>query len=122
MLRSICLVSAILASGLFASACTHVRVSEVTGPDGSDWKLLTCSRLNKKCFEVAREMCPNGYYFARAKRAPAAREATPGTAASGPPPKVKTLPPQEDWDGGMYSGKSGELLVKCAEGPRVAGR
>jgi hypothetical protein len=101
-------------------ACTHVRVSDVTGPDGREWKLLSCSHMNKKCFAAAHEMCPNGYYFARAKRVP---DGSKATSAKGAPenasPKVTRLPPQEDWDGDMYSRQSGQLLVKCAERPEL---
>jgi hypothetical protein len=95
-------------------------VEDARGPGGSDWKLVSCSRLNKKCYRAVQKMCPDGYYFTRAPEA-----ASVETVAREPGPengvvKVTTLPPQESWNVGMYSKKRGKLLVRCASQPHDA--
>ena len=127
-----------LASGLFAFAlaglgCHRVVVDDVRGPDGGDWKRISCRRMDKKCYSAAAQMCPNGYYFAKAAGpSPAAvahaheddaddddvASSSGKTRASGPHPQagnVKTLPPQERWGSGMYSRHGGTILVQCAD-------
>jgi hypothetical protein len=105
---------------LVGIGCTRVRVEDARGPGGTDWKLITCSRLNKKCYRAAQKMCPDGYYFARAEEtstaATVSREPGPESGRA----KVTTLPPQESWRGGMYSKKPGKLLVRCGAPPRDA--
>ncbi len=123
-------VASVLALG--AVGCNRVRVDDVRGPDGADWKRLQCKHMDEKCYLTASRMCPNGYYFARAAGAgpavgPAVAnarddddddDATP-RASSAPRPRAgvntKTLPPQEKWGRGMYSSKRGTILVQCAE-------
>jgi hypothetical protein len=98
--------------GLVTVACTRVRVEDARGPGGTDWKLITCSRLDKKCYRAAQKLCPDGYTFTRASWEPASAEAV--THEPGPQKaKVTTLPPQESWKGGMYSRRPGKLLVRC---------
>ena len=104
-LRSLLLLSGFALFASMSVACTRVNVEDVRGPGGADWKLLTCSRLDKKCFRVAEKMCPSWYYFARAD----------GTKDVRPPGSVTKLPPQEQWSSGMYSRKRGKLFVRCAE-------
>ena len=116
-------------------ACHRVVVDDVRGPDGADWKRISCRRMDKKCYSAAAQMCPNGYYFARAAGpAPAVAthdedgdEVAPAShaRASGPSPQagnVKTLPPQERWGSGMYSKHGGTILVQCAETRATASR
>lgn len=114
-------------------ACNRVRVDDVRGPDHTDWKRISCRRMDKKCYRAAAELCPNGYYFARAEGPVRGTTtyvdddgdvvATSGgsPAASmpaAPHPRAgvnaKTLPPQERWGEGMYSRKGGTILVQCA--------
>jgi hypothetical protein len=97
---------AVIALAFFALAsvaCTRVKVQEVRGADGHDWKAISCSRMNEKCFKTAQRMCPNGYVFARE-----------GESSAGERQSVTTLPPQEEWRDEMYSKKPGKLLVRCA--------
>jgi hypothetical protein len=111
----------LVATALGTVACHRVRVEEVRGPDGSEeWKKLSCKRLDRKCYAVAKKLCPNGYYFAKnpvAVRGEPDRDEARRTSAA--PDKrgstVKTLPPQEQWGSEMYSRRRGELLVRCAE-------
>jgi hypothetical protein len=125
------------ALALSTAACNRVRVDDVRGPDGSnEWKSISCSHMNKRCFNTAAELCPNGYYFARAAGplpAAAAHVDTDGdddgdraTSRAAPHPKAgvnaKTLPPQERWGSGMYSRKRGTILVQCAEARASASR
>lgn len=113
--------------GLSSVACNRIHVDDVRGPDATDWKRISCSRMDKKCFKAAAQLCPNGYYFAKASgTVPAAvdtgvahedEDGTPAVA-SGPHLRagvnVKTLPPQERWGDGMYSRNRGAILVQCA--------
>jgi hypothetical protein len=104
-LRSVLVLSCFAFFGVTSLACgTRVKVADVRGPDGGDWKKLSCSRMNEKCFKAAERMCPNGYVFAR--------EHDPAPASADG--KVTTLPPQEEWGGEMYSKKPGKLLVRCS--------
>jgi len=112
--------------GLSSAACNRVRVEDARGPDHTDWKRISCSRMDKKCFKAAAELCPNGYYFAKESGSvPAAAdthavhidEDGEPVKASGARPagtNVTTLPPQERWSNGMYSRKRGSILVQCA--------
>lgn len=110
-------------------ACNRVRVDDVRGPDATDWKRISCRRMDKKCYRAAEQLCPNGYYFAKAAGpAPASATyvddngdavATSSRAASrAPHPQVdvnaQRLPPQERWDSSMYSRRGGTILVQCA--------
>jgi hypothetical protein len=125
----------VLGSALFgvlalsSVACNRVRVDDVRGPDGGDWKKLSCRHMDEKCYRTAAVLCPNGYYFARAAGpAPAVGpavhdvdgddESASAPRASGAQPKAgvnaKTLPPQEKWGRGMYSSQRGSILVQCA--------
>ena len=115
---------------LSSVACNRVRVDDVRGPDGADWKRLSCRHMDEKCYRTAAAMCPNGYYFARAAGpapavGPAVQEAdgdegwspaAPRASAGHPQAGVnaKTLPPQESWGSGMYSSRRGTILVQCA--------
>jgi hypothetical protein len=115
---------------LSSIACNRVRVDDVRGPDGGDWKRLSCKRMDEKCYRTAAQLCPNGYYFARAAgpapgvgpavQADADDEGAPASAphASTAHPQAgvnaKTLPPQEKWGRGMYSSQRGAILVQCA--------
>lgn len=95
-----------LSSGLVG--CGHhgapVKVKETKGPDGSaDWKQITCKRMDKKCFQAARAICPNGYVF------------TDGRPAEKGEAKTQALPPQEQWSDSMYSKKPGKLLIRCTD-------
>lgn len=131
-------LGSILTVALFASlsagsfGCNRVRVDDVRGPDGNDWKRVSCRHMDQRCFKTAAVMCPSGYYFTRADAPGAVHEAPApaassdsdddGATASAPaaaaPPEVgknaKPLPPQNQWDRGMYSHKRGTILVKCA--------
>jgi hypothetical protein len=121
--------------GSMAFACNRVRVDDVRGPDGNEWKRISCRHMDPRCYNTAHRMCPNGYFmtYADAAGAPvreapvavtaeASEEAstsesiTPGAA---PPPQVgknaKELPPQNQWSHGMYSWSRGTILVKCAD-------
>lgn len=117
--------------GLFALstvACSRVHVDDVRGPDNTDWKRVSCRRMDKKCYRAAAQLCPNGYYFAKAAgTAPAATTyvdedgvviGTKSAIPVAPHPQAgvnaKTLPPQERWGDGMYSRRGGTLLVQCA--------
>jgi hypothetical protein len=115
---------------LSSVACHHVHVDDVRGADGQDWKRVSCSRVDKRCFKVAAAMCPDGYYFARASgsiaipiAAPEASDDEGGDEPSPPragapspraPLNAQTLPPQERWGSGMYSRHRGAILVRCA--------
>lgn len=127
------------ALALSTAACNRVRVDDVRGPDGSDeWKSISCRRMDKRCFKTAAELCPDGYYFARAAGpmpvaaahvetdADADDEGDGTTARPAPHPRAgvnaKTLPPQERWGSGMYSRKRGTILVRCAEARATASR
>ena len=116
---------------LSSVACNRVRVDDVRGPDGADWKRLSCRHMDEKCYRTAAAMCPNGYYFARAAGpapavGPAVAEAegddesaaatAPRASTAHPQAGVnaKTLPPQEKWGSGMYSSRRGTILVQCA--------
>lgn len=112
--------------GLFVlptlAACNRVRVDDVRGPDRTDWKRISCRHMDKRCYRAAAALCPNGYYFAKASRSPAAPHASSSGAANhharAPHPQAgvnaTTLPPQERWGNGMYSRKGGAILVQCA--------
>lgn len=109
-LRSVMLLSFV---GAMSLACTRVKVEDVRGPGGGEWKAISCSRMNEKCFKTAERICPNGYVFARAEERSAKTVArTP--APSSEPAKVITLPPQDEWRGDMYEKTPGKLLVRCA--------
>ena len=85
---------------LLSTACgTRVKVEEARGP-GGEWKAISCSHVDKKCFDTAERMCPEGYVFAK--------EGSQGTG------EIRTLAPREEWRSGMYSKKPGKLLVRCA--------
>lgn len=110
-------------------ACNRVRVDDVRGPDATDWKRISCRRMDKKCYRAAAQLCPNGYYFAKAAgpvAAPTAYVDEDGDVLAAPSPRLPSprprvgvnaqqLPPQERWDAGMYSRKGGTILVQCAE-------
>ncbi len=134
-------LSSFLASSfLFAAlafstvACNRVHVDEVRGPDGSnEWKSISCRHMDKRCFRMAAELCPNGYYFARGAgpvpvyTAQRNADGTPVAAtAVAPHPQAgvnaKTLPPQERWGDGMYSHRGGTILVQCADVKATASR
>lgn len=113
--------------GLSSVACNRVRVDDVRGPDATDWKRISCTRMDKKCFKAAELMCPNGYYFAKASGSPGGTivetdegeiVTTPGARRTAPHPQAgvnaRTLPPQSTWGPGMYSRKRGTILVQCA--------
>jgi hypothetical protein len=111
---------------LGSAACNRVRVDDVRGPDQTDWKRISCRRMDKKCYRAAAQLCPNGYYFAKAASLPPTGGsdlgedgAASGRAATAPHPKAgvnaTTLPPQERWGDGMYSRRGGTILVQCAE-------
>lgn len=117
---------------LASTGCNRVRVDDVRGPDGADWKRLECRHMDEKCYRTAERMCPNGDHFARAAGpapavGPAVHDASDpddddeaSTArSSAPHPRAgmnaKTLPPREKWGRGMYSSKRGTILVQCAE-------
>jgi hypothetical protein len=104
-LRSVLVLFCFSFFGSSSLACgTRVKVEEVRGPQGGEWKAISCSRMNEKCFKTAERLCPNGYVFARAhETAPPNAEGT-----------VTTLPPQDEWRGDMYSKKPGKLLVRCS--------
>lgn len=106
-------------AALGASAChhRHVHVEEVRGSDGQDWKKYSCPHLDRRCFAVARSMCPNGYYFAKDPVAISSEEAHAKVDAPAAGARAKTLPPQERWGREMYSDAPGTLLVRCAEAP-----
>lgn len=114
-------VAFVALTALGASAChhRHVHVEEVRGPDGQDWKKYSCPHLDKRCFAVARSMCPNGYLFAKDPTAISSDDARAKPDASTPAPsaRAKTLPPQEKWGREMYSEAPGTLLVRCADAP-----
>jgi hypothetical protein len=107
-----------------AVACNRVKVQDVQGPDGGEWVRISCKHMDKRCFQVAANICPSGYYFAdSAGPAPNRAREVDGDdeesiRASAPHPRVgvnaKTLPPQERWSSRMYSRKSGAILVQCA--------
>lgn len=117
--------------GVSGMACSRVKVDDVRGPDGGDWKKLSCSHMDKRCYQRAAALCPNGYYFAHAAGPAPAVAASAGVSddddsdasgsvrATAPHPQAgantKTLPPQERWSSGMYSKKSGAILVQCAD-------
>jgi hypothetical protein len=131
---------AVLALSLSSMGCHRVVVDDVRGPDGADWKRVSCNHMDKRCFREAAQMCPNGYYFAKTSSpAPEVIDAPHSAGhdgedlqwssgnriSSAPDPKssnVKTLPPQETWGDGMYSRKGGTILVKCAEAKASASR
>ncbi|MBX3191439.1 MAG: hypothetical protein KF819_30875 [Labilithrix sp.] len=112
--------------GIATAACHRVRVDDVRSSDGSEWKRLSCRHLDKHCYRTAQKLCPNGYYFTRnasvhepfsgsssdnrdyAEEPSAPRQGPPAGAA------VRQLPPQEDWDRGMYSRERGAILIQCA--------
>ncbi len=126
------------ALALSTVACGRVRVDDARGPDGSnEWKSISCRHMDKRCYRKAAEICPNGYYFARAAGAISApvAAAEPGDEeanassdprAAAPPPRAgvnaKTLPPQERWGSGMYSRHGGTILVQCADARATASR
>jgi hypothetical protein len=104
------LLFAVMFLGVTTAACTHVHVDNAKGPDGGDWKQISCSRMNKKCFEEADRLCPSGYVFSRGDEARKASQ-----------PAVTTLPPREQWHDDMYSKKPGRLLVRCtSSAPKTA--
>jgi hypothetical protein len=114
-------VAALLALATSACHSHRVRVQETRGPDGATgWKRISCPHLDKKCFSVARSMCPNGYYFIKQSEwgRPAPERARERRAAESPRAGVntKTLPPEEKWGRQMYSRKPGTLVVQCASG------
>lgn len=132
-LHSLVSIAAFSLLALSAFGCNRVRVDDVRGPDGADWKRLQCKHMDERCYKTAQKMCPSGYYFARAAGpAPAVGPAVhvrseddddddvdDGAArSSAPHPRAgvntKTLPPQEQWGRGMYSSKRGTILVQCA--------
>jgi hypothetical protein len=93
--------------GVMSVACTHVKVEDAKGPDGAGWKAISCSRVDKKCFDTAERMCPDGYVFARQ-----------GSKGNG---EITPLPPRNEWHDEMYSKKPGKLLVRCASSsPKTA--
>ncbi len=125
-LRSILLVSATLVLGTMSFACNRVRVSEVRGPDGNDWKKISCRHLDSRCYRTAERMCPNGYYFAYAdasgapvREPPKAEEQEPQASGVAAPPErgknTTDLPPRSEWGHDMYSWQRGTILVKCAD-------
>jgi hypothetical protein len=127
-LPSLLAAFAFAALALSTVACNRVHVDDVRGPDGSnEWKSISCRHMDKKCFRTAEQLCPNGYYFARAA-GPLPAEAGEGAAAtssrapSPQPGNVKTLPPQERWGSGMYSRRGGTILVQCADARATASR
>jgi hypothetical protein len=115
---------------LSSAACHRVHVDDVRGPDGHDWKRVSCTRMDQRCFKVAAAMCPDGYYFARAAGSVAVpiaapevsdgedadEERAPRAGASSPRASMnaQTLPPQERWGSAMYSRRGGAILVRCA--------
>jgi hypothetical protein len=136
---SLLATASFVALALSTVACTRVRVDDARGPDGSnEWKSISCRHMDKRCFKAAADLCPNGYYFARASGPmPAAAshhdadgDDEPGdegaTSRAAPHPQAgvnaKTLPPQEGWDPGMYSRKRGTILVQCADVRATAAR
>ena len=112
--------------GTMAFACNRVRVDEVRGPDGNEWKRISCRHMDPRCYSTAQRMCPNGYFMTYAdgegppavssEPASSTEATTPGAA---PAPEVgrnvKQLPPQNQWSHGMYSWSRGTILVKCAD-------
>lgn len=135
-LRSLALV---VLFGSMTFACHRVRVDEVRGPDGGEWKRLQCKHMDQRCYKVAQQMCPNGYYFTYADAKGNVVRRHDGVTASGgasdrdgdgiaddasdhappaaPAPQsgnVKVLPPQNQWGKDMYSWHKGTILVKCA--------
>jgi hypothetical protein len=131
--------ASLAALALSPVACNRVRVDDARGPDGSnEWKSISCRHMDKRCFKTASELCPNGYYFARAAGPLPAAGAAPhvdsdrdddgdeSVSRVAPHPKAgvntKTLPPQERWGSGMYSRKRGTILVQCAEARTSASR
>lgn len=136
---SLLATASLAALALSTVACNRVRVDDVRGPDGSnEWKSISCRHMDKRCFKTAANLCPNGYYFARAagpQPAAASRVAVDGNdegsatssePAAAPHPQAgvntKTLPPQERWGSGMYSRQHGTILVQCAEAKASASR
>ena len=126
---------AFAALALSTVACGRVHVDDARGPDGSnDWKTISCRHMDKRCYRKAAEICPNGYYFARAAGPGPVTDVTTdedGTVtsaphAAAPPPQAgvnaKTLPPQERWGSGMYSRHGGTILVQCADARATASR
>jgi hypothetical protein len=138
MLASRLLPAVFAALALSTVACGRVHVDDARGPDGSnDWKSISCRHMDKRCYRKAAEICPNGYYFARAAGAIPApvAAAEPGDEdgnassdprAAAPPPRAgvnaKTLPPQERWGSGMYSRRGGTILVHGADARATASR
>jgi hypothetical protein len=112
-MRTVFLLAVISFAGVSSLACTHVKVEDARGPGGGEWKAISCSHMNAKCFERAEHMCPNGYVFARAA------EGSPKTVAAqaSDAAKVTTLPPRDQWGGDMYSKQPGKILVQCASSP-----
>jgi hypothetical protein len=107
MLRALLTVGFALALTSAVVGCGHqrVKVKETTGPDGSaDWKQISCKRMDKRCYQAARAICPNGYVFTDGR-----------PAEKGGDAKTKTLPPQEQWSDRMYSKKPGKLLIRCTD-------
>ena len=127
-----------VAVGLSAVACNRVHVEPVRGPDGSDeWRSISCTHMNKKCFRMAEALCPNGYYFARAAGPlpdsaaagddddrPVSSSSRPTALAPTPQAGVntRTLPPQDRWGSNMYTRKGGTILVQCADARATASR
>src|SRR4051794_18578674 len=125
MARSLLGFTLVALVALSAVACNRVKVQDVQGPDGGEWVRISCKHMDQKCYRVAANMCPNGYYFAdSAGPAPTrtrdidAESAEGEGAASGTAPhpragvNAKTLPPQERWSSRMYSKRSGPPRVQ----------
>jgi hypothetical protein len=121
-------VPVLAALALSTMACNRVHVDDARGPDGSnEWKSISCRHMDKRCFRTAAELCPNGYYLARAAGRLPASAGSPGPAGASQAPSpqasnVTTLPPQERWGSGMYSRQGGTILVQCAEPRATASR
>ena len=54
----------VAAVALSSVACNRVHVEDVRGPDGGEWTRISCKHMDQRCFKVATNICPSGYYFA----------------------------------------------------------
>lgn len=117
MLRSLVLLLLGVSAAALAGCHNHVTVQSASSADGGDgWKRISCARLDKKCFSVAKAICPEGYTFAKVagrKPIPPMDEPLHAEPPSPVESRVLTLPPQERWSSAMYSRKPGTLLVRC---------
>jgi hypothetical protein len=110
--------------GVLSAGChgrARVQVHNTHGPDGAaDWKRISCTHMDKRCFSAARAMCPNGYYFTRDDSTTSTNKRSASSKTSQPSPRrgvnAKTLPPEEKWGHEMYSSEPGTLVVRCADG------